>query len=299
MVRCSNCGRIYPESNIVYRCPVCRGVYGISELPLFDANRVEANLPGIWKYKHTFGMSVNQKIVSLGEGNTPLVLGEVSGREVAFKCEYLNPTGSFKDRGTSILVSFLCSRGVSDALEDLSGNAGASLAAYAARAGISVKVYVPDSASGPKRKQIEMYGAEVVRILGPRSNATEAVLRAVDKGCVYASHAYLPYNLLGYATLAYELVNQLGRAPGTVILPVGQGGLFLGLACGFKNLIASGVIEQMPKLVGVQALACAPLWTLYSYGAAGFGIAGEMDTLAEGIKVRFPVRGDDVMRVLR
>ena len=160
-----------------------------------------------------------------------------------------------------------------------------------------LRVYVPDSVSVPKRKQIEIYGAEVVRILGPVSNATEAALRAVDKGCVYASHAYLPFDLLGYATLAYELVDQLGRAPGTVILPVGQGGLFLGLACGFKNLIASGVIEQMPKLVGVQALACAPLWALYAYGAAGFGIVGEMDTVAEDIKVRFPVRGDDVMRV--
>lgn len=297
MVRCSNCGRIYPESDVVHRCEVCGGVYGITELPLFDFDLIDNHLPGIWKYRHTFGVLADETIVSLGEGNTPLIWGDVSGREVAFKCEYLNPTGSFKDRGSPLLVSFLSSRGATEALEDSSGNAGASLAAYAARAGMSVKIYVPDSASGPKRKQIEMYGAEVIRILGPRSNTTEAVLRAVNQGGKYASHAYLPFNLPGYATLAYELVEQLGTAPGTVVLPVGQGGLFLGLALGFRNLITGKAIKEMPKLVGVQALACAPLWTLFSYGAAGFGIAGEADTVAEGIRVRYPVRGDDVIRV--
>jgi threonine synthase len=266
-------------------------------LPVFDPSKILAENPGIWKYRHTFGLPDAQKDVSLGEGNTPLVWANAFGREIALKCEYLNPTGSFKDRGSAVLTGFLCSMGVQEAIEDSSGNAGASFAAYAARAGISARIFVPDSASGPKRKQIAMYGANLVRIMGPRSNAAEAALHAADKGAVYGSHAYLPFNIPGYATLAYELVEQLGRAPGTVVVPVGQGGLFLGLLRGFMNLVKGGVIERIPKLIGVQALACAPLWTLFAYGSVAFGLSGEVPTVAEGIRVRYPVRGDVIMRL--
>jgi threonine synthase len=187
---------------------------------------------------------------------------------------------------------------VDSAVEDSSGNAGASFAAYAARAGLKARVYVPDSASGPKRAQIEAYGAEVVRIMGPRSNTAEAVRRAADDGAVYASHAYLPFNLPGYATIAYELAEQLGEAPGTVITPAGQGGLLLGIARGFEALLKAGVIERMPVLVGVQARACAPLWALLSYGRAGLAWVAEANTLAEGIRISFPLRGDAVLETL-
>ena len=108
----------------------------------------------------------------------------------------------------------------------LSGNAGASFAAYAARAGINARVYVPDSASGPKRKQIEAYGAELVPVPDPRSKASQAVSQAAESGMVYASHAYLPFNLPGYATCAYEIYEQLGRGPGAIIVPAGQRRIF-------------------------------------------------------------------------
>lgn len=297
MVCCSNCGQNYPHSDVPHRCPVCGGIFGIPVFDLFDMNLVDNHQPGIWKYKHTFDPLYYHIPVSLGEGNTPLVWGEVYGYEVAFKCEYLNPTGSFKDRGSATLVSFLLSRGVSEVLEDSSGNAGASLAAYTARAGIKAKIFIPDSASGQKRHQINAYGAELVRIIGPRSNSSQAVIKAVENGGVYASHAYLPFNIPGYATLAYELVEQLDKAPGTVVVPVGQGGLFIGLWHGFNVLVKSGVIKQIPKLIGVQALACSPLWTIYTYGRAGFGITGEVGTIAEGICVQYPVRGDEVIRI--
>jgi threonine synthase len=183
-------------------------------------------------------------------------------------------------------------------VEDSSGNAGASFAAYAAAAGIQARVYVPDSASGPKRVQIERYGAEVVRIMGPRSNAAQAALRAVDQGAVYASHAYMPQVLTGYATLAFELYEQMGRAPGAVVMPAGQGNLLLGAARGFVALKSAGLIERVPQMVGVQAMACAPLWALFRYGAAGLGWVAEGETLAEGVRVRFPMRGDAVMQMI-
>ncbi|HJW91264.1 MAG TPA: pyridoxal-phosphate dependent enzyme [Anaerolineales bacterium] len=253
----------------------------------------------MWRFRHAFGLPEGTPVVSLGEGETPLVWAEAYQRRTAFKLEYLNPSASFKDRGSAPLLAFLLGRGVAAAIEDSSGNAGASFAAYAARAGIQAQVFIPDSASGPKRRQIEAYGAQVVRILGPRSNAAHAARREADNGAVYASHAYLPFNLPGYATLAYELVDQLGTAPGTVILPAGQGGLLLGIARGFQALRRAGVISQIPRLVGVQARACAPLWAVDQFGAEGLAWVSESQTLAEGIRVRYPLRGDAVLQAVK
>ncbi len=99
--------------------------------------------PGIWRYRHTFGLPPDSEPVSLGEGGTPLLWAEVYGRKVAFKCEYLNPSGSFKDRGSAVIAAWLKSRGITKAVEDSSGNAGASFAAYAARAGIKATDICP------------------------------------------------------------------------------------------------------------------------------------------------------------
>jgi threonine synthase len=295
---CTSCRRPYPQEGVPYRCPVCSGLYDNAGLPAFDLAKVDASQPGIWRYRHTFGLADETPPVTIGEGNTPLVWREALGRRMAFKLEFLNPTGSYKDRGSAVLAGFLRGRGVEAAVEDSSGNAGASFAAYAAVAGIQARVFVPDSASGPKRTQIERYGAQVVRIMGPRSNAAVAAERAVESGAAYASHAYLPQVLAGYATLAYELYEQMGQAPGAVVAPAGQGNLLLAVARGFAALRAAGLIERLPVMVGVQALACAPLWALFRYGAAGLGMVAEGETLAEGVRVRFPMRGDAVMQML-
>ena len=298
-VKCSNCGRPYPEQGTPYRCTVCTGVYDIKQLPDFALASVDLAQPGIWRYRASFGLAELTPQVSLGEGGTPLVWGEVFGRQVAFKLEFCNPTGSFKDRGSAVLLSFLKGRGVQTAVEDSSGNAGASFAAYAARAGIAARVFVPDSSSKAKRRQIELYGAELVHIDGPRSNAAQAVQRAADEGAVYASHAYLPHGLAGYATLAYELFEQLGQAPGAVVLPAGQGNLLLGLGRGFQAMQRGGVISSLPVLLGVQALACAPLWAVFQYGTAGMSWVSEGDSLAEGVRVLHPLHGDAVLVCIR
>jgi threonine synthase len=298
LIACTNCHRPYPEAGFIHRCPVCGGIYDYQVPLAFRAAEVEENLPGIWRFRRTFGLDEAAPVVSLGEGNTPLVWGEAGNRPVAFKLEYLNPTGSFKDRGSALLASFACARGIQTALEDSSGNAGASFAAYAARAGIQAQIFVPDSASGPKRAQIEAYGAELVRIMGPRSNAAEAASRAVEAGGSYASHVFLPFNLPGYATLAYELLEQLGEVPGTVLLPAGQGGLLLGIARGFTALQQAGLISGLPRLCGVQARACAPLWAVFTYGSAGLAWISEGETQAEGIRIRYPLRGDAVLQAV-
>jgi threonine synthase len=298
-VRCSNCLRAYPPQGTPYRCPTCSGFFDFKALLPFDPDRVEPSQPGIWRFRHALGLAGSAPLVTLGEGNTPLIWQEAFGRQIAFKLEFLNPTGSFKDRGSAALVSFLRSRGVREAVEDSSGNAGASFAAYATAAGLKARVFVPDYASGPKRAQIEAYNAEVVRILGSRTKTSEATLRVVDNGAVYASHAFMPHGLAGYATIAFELYQQLGGEAGTIITPAGQGGLLLGIGRGFAALKVAGLIERMPAMVGVQALACAPLWSLFTYGGAGLSLVVEGETLAEGVRVRQPVRGDAVLQMVR
>lgn len=298
-VICSNCHRPYPEEGVPYRCPVCTGVYDLPVLTPFDPAAVRPEEPGLWRYRFSLGLPAAAPVITLGEGNTPLVWDQLFGRRVALKLEFANPTGSYKDRGSAVLISFLRSRGVGEAVEDSSGNAGASFAAYAARAGMRGRVFVPDYAAGPKRVQIEAYGAEVVRILGTRSQTAEACLRAVEAGAVYASHAYLPQGLTGYATLAYELYEQLGQAPGAVILPAGQGNLLLAVGRGFQALQSAGLISSLPRLVGVQALACAPLFAAFHYGAQGLSMVREGETVAEGVRVRFPRRGDAVLQMVQ
>ncbi|MCB9135595.1 MAG: pyridoxal-phosphate dependent enzyme [Anaerolineales bacterium] len=297
MITCTNCRHPYPDTSLPYKCPACGGIFDMPTLPAFDPARVDATQPGIWRYRYAFGLPDDAHTITLGEGNTPLVYAEAFGKQVAFKLESLNPTGSHKDRGVTLLASFLRTRNVTEAVEDSSGNAGASFAAYATRAGIKARVFIPDYASGPKRNQIAAYGAELVRILGRRSDVAEAVRRAADEGAVYASHAYLPQLLPGFATLAYELVEQLGKAPGTVICPTGHGILLLGLARGFDNLKKAGVISMVPRLVGVQALNCAPLWAVYNHGSLDWVTEGE--TVAEGVRVSLPIRGDAVMTAIQ
>jgi len=297
-ISCTSCGNAYPSDRLPYCCLKCGGLYDFRTPFPFDPEQVDRSKPGIWRYRHTFGIPPDYEPVYLGEGNTPLIWAEVFKRKVAFKCEYLNPSGSFKDRGSAVIAAWLHSRGVNEAVEDSSGNAGASFAAYAARIGIKARVFVPESASGVKRRQIEAYGAELVLVPGSRSNVAEAVKRVADTGIVYASHGYLPFNLPGYATTAYEIYEQLGnKMPGAIILPAGQGGLLLGLARGFKAVrIAINTVINIPRIIGVQAYRCAPLWEMLTGGSTRAGLVTENHTLAEGAQVRNPLRGDIVLQ---
>jgi threonine synthase len=290
-ITCLNCGHPYPEEGAPYKCPNCGGLFDIPALE-FDPSKVDHSKKSLWRYRHTFiGLPDSCPAVTLGEGGTPLMWSEAFGRQIAFKCEYLNPTGSFKDRGSALIATFLISRGIRSAMEDSSGNAGASFAAYAAHAGIKAGIYIPAAASGPKRQQIEFYGAELHPITGTRSDVTTALeADLASTGSAYASHANLPVNIPGYATAAYEIFEQLGAAPGAVIVPAGQGGLLLGVYRGFEALQRAGLIKSIPHMVGVQARACSPLWVLSTAGISALGFITEGQTLAEGVRVLRPMR---------
>lgn len=299
--KCANCGRLQPITYGGGPCPVCGGVLGLAAALAFNPAELGAT-PGLWRYAHSLPLPPGAAPVTLGEGGTPLLPVQVPGpqddRWVQLKLESAEPTGSFKDRGMAVMFTALRAAEVTEAIEDSSGNAGAAFAAYAARAGIRARVFVPAAAAGPKRAQIAAYGAELVAVDGPRSQVAEAARQAAAAGAFYASHVYNPLGLAGNATTAYELWEQLGHAPETVVLPVGHGTLLLGLHLGFKALRAAGLIERLPRLVAVQAMACAPLWAVHSYGREGLALVTEGATVAEGIRVVHPMRGDAVLAAI-
>jgi threonine synthase len=240
--------------------------------------------------------------VSLGEPATPLVPLEHAGRRVWLKCDYLLPTGSYKDRGSAVLMSHLAGVGLARAVEDSSGNAGASLAAYAARAGIELTVFCPASASPGKLAQVRLYGARLRLIEGPRARTTEALERHVaETGEFYASHLWHPYFVEGLKTLAYEIAEQEGwRPPDAVLCPVGAGSILLGLFHGFADLVAAKVLDRMPRLYAAQAANVSPVHRAFEAGAADVAPAeGAQPTLAEGIALPRPVRGQRILEALR
>ena len=191
-------------------------------------------------------------MITLGEGWTPLLTDTWDGMPVLWKLDTLMPTGSYKDRGVCVMVNWLAGLDVQVVVDDSSGNAGASLACYAARAGMDACIFVPESAPEPKRAQVAVYGADLVEVPGPRKNAALAARAATlnSHDTAYASHAWHPAFLLGQMTCAWEIWEQLGgKAPDWLIAPTGHGGTLLGAWRGFQHLQRAGLIDKLPRLV--------------------------------------------------
>src|SRR6185436_8042818 len=195
-----------------------------------------------------------------------------------------------KDRGMTVLVSYLKSRGVTRVLEDSSGNAGASLSAYAAAAGLQCRILVPETASYPKVAQIAAHGADVITIRGSRQDVADAAVHMASE-IFYASHNWVPFFVEGTKTLAYELWEQLGfKAPDNVVTPLGYGSNVTGSLRGFDELVRNGEIERMPRIFGVQAENCAPYYAAWQAGAEDLVPTEIKSTIAEGIASSKPTR---------
>lgn len=294
--RCAACGREYPVETPRWNC-ACGGPFELSGTPPFSRAGIDPREWSLWRYRASLPI---EEEVSLGEGLTPLIPLELFGLGVHFKLEFLMPTGSFKDRGTAVLVSFLKQQAIREVVEDSSGNAAASLAAYCARAGIKARIFVPSYASPAKLQQIEVYGAELVPIPGSRADAARAAEAAAKAGSYYASHYWNPFVLEGLKTFAYELAEQLDwHAPENLIFPSGHGTFLLGAYLGFHELAQAGVISRLPQLFAAQAAACAPLAEGFRLGLPGPAEITPGETVAEGIRIVWPVRGPQVLRAIR
>jgi threonine synthase len=211
---------------------------------------------GLWTF---FEFLPVAERVSLGEGFTPLV--DAPDWSAQFKLEYVSPTGSFKDRGATTTLSRAVELGVDTVIEDSSGNAGAAIATYAARAGIDAEIYVPADVKESKLLAIQRAGARPIRIEGSRADVTAAAIEAVEDGDGwYASHAWNPAFFAGTMTFAFEVAAQRDwTVPDAVVLPAGHGTLLLGAYRGFRRLAEAGVTDSMPRLLAAQAAGYQPL----------------------------------------
>jgi threonine synthase len=293
----STTGATYPLSE-----PRWRGESGahvnLGEAPGLVRGEIDTAVNSLWRYRRALLVDFADA-VSLGEGWTPLVRAEWGRIPVLFKLDFMMPTGSFKDRGMTVMVSYLKSRGIRDVLEDSSGNAGASLSAYAAAAGMGCRILVPETASYPKIAQIAACGADVVTIRGSRQDVADAAL-SMSRDIFYASHNWQPFFAEGTKTLAYELWEQLGfRAPDHVVAPVGYGANILGCDRGFSELIRKGEIARAPRLHGVQAANCAPYHAAFEAGREHFEPVAVRPTVAEGIASSKPTRMREVLAPVR
>ena len=298
MYVCASCQRRYPAEAVVWRCE-CGGhlEWQPEQPPSWNRADIDSGDASLWRYAAALPVAKSERRAFLGEGWTPLLTAPEQG--LLLKLDFLCPTGSFKDRGSTVLMNRLAALGVREALEDSSGNAGASIAAYGAAAGIGCEVYVPASASGAKLAQIAAYGARVVAVPGSRQDVTEAALRRSAE-LFYASHNWHPLFLEGTRTLGFELWEQLGfRSPDAVVTPVGAGSTLLGCWRAFRELAAAEPGTLVPRLYAAQAAACAPLVAALAQGQEQPRGVEPGPTVAEGIKIGDPIRGRELLRALR
>jgi threonine synthase len=295
--RCPACGCQYAADRPRWRCD-CGSHLDLGPGHGLGRGEIVADEATLWRYAAALALQ-GPPCISLGEGWTPLVRRRWQGVEIFFKLESQMPTGSFKDRGTAVMINHLLEAGVGPIHEDSSGNAGASLAAYAAAAGIPCRIYVPEAAPRGKLVQIAASGADLRAVPGTRQAVSEAALAAAGES-FYASHNWQPYFIEGTKTLAFELWEQLGfRAPDNILVPTGYGSNILGLERGFDALERCGEIIARPRLFAVQAANCAAFTAAWAAGENRLVPFAAEPTIADGIASPRPVRVAAVLRALR
>jgi threonine synthase len=265
---------------------------------IFRPSDLTGRPPTLWRYREALGF--DGESVTLSEGMTPLVPARIAGRNVLLKLDFVAPTGSYKDRGTTVMISKLKEWGITNVVEDSSGNAGASVAAYAAAAGMAANIFIPENTSAGKAVQIAMYGAQLVRVPGSREDTTRAAEKAAQApGSFYGSHNWNPYFIAGLKTLGFEIAEQLAwQTPDWIVTPLGGGSLLLGLYYGFKEMIDVGIVDRMPRLAAVQAENCAPVYHAWKAELDEVAAIVKGPTIAEGISIAKPVKGRDILQAI-
>lgn len=285
-------GRTYPLDTPRW-CGDDRAPLLLTPLPGITRNAIRAEERSIWRYAAALPFAPEDPI-SMGEGCSPLVPRVIGGASALLKCEWFMPTGSFKDRGASVMLSLLRAQGVSEVLEDSSGNGGAAVSAYAAAGGMAATIFVPESTSPAKTVQSRAAGATIRLIPGSRQDCADAALAEADR-IFYASHNWHPFFLHGTKTLAYELWEDLGFvAPDNVIVPCGAGSNVLGCGIGFAELVRAGEIAKPPRIFAAQPANCAPIARAFLNAPA----VAAKPTIAEGTAIAQPLRLPEVNQVL-
>jgi threonine synthase len=270
----------------------------LTPLPGLTRDRIDTAFRSLWRYRAALPLQPDEPI-TMGEGCTPMILRTLYGAPALLKCEWFMSTGSFKDRGASVMLSLLRAQGVREVLEDSSGNGGAAVSAYAAAGGMQATIMAPASTSPAKTVQMRAHGATVELIPGTRQDTADAAMRRSET-TFYASHNWHPFFLHGTKTLAYELWEDLGfRAPDNIITPCGAGSNVLGCEIGFSELLRAGEIDALPRIFAAQPANCGPIAAAFLAGTDAPVETEISPTIAEGTAIAQPIRLAEVLGTLR
>lgn len=291
---CSKCGAASEVMTRKAKCD-CGGLWNLDyKAPKFDLSLVDRDTWNIFRYRKF--MPIEGELwrdITLGEGMTPVIH---FNEDVMLKMDYFMPTLSFKDRGAAVLITHCKTIGVESVLQDSSGNAGNSVAAYCAKAGIDCEIFVPEGTSSKKIHMITSHNARINVVPGTRDNCANVCREKVEKeGVYYASHVYNPFFYEGTKTYIYEVYEQIHKIPANLFVPLGNGTLLLGMIKALEELIDSNVIENMPHIVAVQSEYCDPLARAALAGEKQPSLVIPQPTMAEGIAIGAPMRGKEIL----
>ncbi len=305
-LRCIGCGAEYSGDVVIYRCPRCGDlldvVVDVDEV--FCRESLKGRVESIWRYAELLP-DFGDGVVTLGEGFTPLVKCEklariVGVRELFLKLEGLNPTGSFKDRGMSVGVSMALRIGARSVICASTGNTSASLAAYSARAGLECIVLIPEGkVAVGKLFQARIHGAKVYQVRGNFDEALSIAIERSSETGAYLLNSVNPWRIEGQKTVSFEVWEQLGRTDINVVVPVGNSGNISAICKGFKELEMYGVIDDVPRLIGVQASGAAPIAEMVRSGASSIRFWDSPETIATAIRIGKPVNWKKGIRAIR
>lgn len=267
---------------------------------------------GIWKYGNRLPAVSADNRISLGEGGTPLIKSTRIGREIGldnlyFKLESLNPTGSYKDRISALGVSLAKERGRVACTGTTSGNAGGSIAAYAARAGLAYNVYVQENIVASKLDPMIVHRASITKVkgFGFSPEVGNRVFARVAENALHnnwemlvTAYAFAPQAMEAVKTIAYELAENGAADADAVFVPVGGGGLLTGIYRGYCDLQQEGAIGRLPKFAVCQSTGCANVAKAWKLGLDS-PVEGASTARISGIQVPNPPDGVQALQALR
>ncbi len=303
---CVHCAATYAPDQIIYTCERCGHLLTVEyDLDSIDVSRADWDRRplSVWRYREI--LPVRGEPITLQEGGTPLYHLEEIGRELGIpelyaKHEGMNPTGSFKDRGMTVGVSMARQLGMVSVACASTGNTSASLAAYAAKAGIPCVVLLPaGKVALGKVAQALMHGARVISIRGNFDRALEMVHELCISHGLYLLNSVNPYRLEGQKTIGFEAVDQLGSLPDRIVLPVGNAGNISAIYKGFQELEALGFIDRLPMMTGIQAAGSQPVVRAIEQSLDELIPEPAPETVATAIRIGAPVNAEKALVAIR
>ena len=310
-IACPRCNNRFPLTQLLNLCtcgsPLLVRYHLKKAATILAKSSFQDRVPTLWRYRELLPLQEDAHLVSLGEGLTPLLEARKLARELGLtrlwvKDEAQNPTGSFKDRGLSLAISRAKELGVKKVAIPSAGNAGASLAAYAARAGIEAQVFMPKDTPAANQIEVKQYGARLTLVEGLINDCGTLIAeRTAAEGWFDLSTLKEPYRVEGKKTMGYEIAEQLGwRLPDVIIYPTGGGTGLIGMWKAFAEMEEMGWIgTKRPRMVSVQADGCALIVKAFKEGKETAEPWPQAKTIASGLRVPQAVADFLMLRALR